>query len=179
MLWLKASDLTLADGAAVSFWPDASNASNSAAQPVPGAEPVFSATGFNGLPTVVFDGFNDFLFGPLELQTDKTILAAFRDTGTTTECCSGVGVHFGDVIRLMHCPQMFWTDSDNGLETVLVELDGANNTHLMIDWAGSGNYGATSTFHSIHKLRSGQSIITNQTVVASLMFNASSATLVR
>ncbi len=122
---------------------DASGQGNNAQQSSSESQPIYRSASFNGLPSVVFDGINDFLQGILSLPEEKTILAAFKDTGSSTNCCSG----------------MFFTNGDNGLETVNV----SGQVHLMIDWAGSSDYGV--------------SIVTNQITVASVTYNETTATL--
>ena len=102
VLWLKASNLALSDGAAVTYWPDASPLGNHATQSNTSAQPVFYTQGLNGLPTVSFDGQGDFLQGTLELPVSKTFLAAFKDTGSPSDCCSGVGVQKINKIN-QHC----------------------------------------------------------------------------
>ena len=61
-LWLRANDLNLADGAAVTAWPDASgNGLTAASSGVSAEEPIFNANAVNtSLPSVSFDG-GDFL----------------------------------------------------------------------------------------------------------------------
>eukprot|EP00042_Codosiga_hollandica_P038236 m.309148 g.309148 ORF g.309148 m.309148 type:complete len:926 (+) comp55339_c0_seq1:5-2782(+) len=121
-LWLKASDLSLQEGDPVALWTDASPEGNNAHQGSTNLQPIYHSTSFNGFPSVSFDGINDYLEGILLLPENKTIIAAFRDTGSTTLCCSG----------------MFFTSSCNGLETA---MDEAGNVHLMLDWAGSSDEG--------------------------------------
>lgn len=64
--------------------------------------------------------------------------------------------------RTLCCSGMTYTNGFNGLETA---ADSNGNIHLMLDWAGSSN--------------EGQATINNQTIVASLTYNETSASLYR
>ncbi len=68
--WYDASHLTLASGASVTLWPDASTNARDAVQSVTAARPVFLTNVLNGLPAVRFDGTDD------SLEYDGTFLAA-------------------------------------------------------------------------------------------------------
>lgn len=60
-LWLRADDLSLSDGAAVSSWSDVSGNSLTAnSSGVPAEEPTFNTNIVNGFPSISFDG-GDFL----------------------------------------------------------------------------------------------------------------------
>jgi len=142
VLWLKASDVVAQEGQAVESWVNAVGGAP-ATQSSVSSQPRYYAEALNGNPALMFDGDDDFLQGSLYLPVDKTILAAFRDTGSSTPCCSG----------------MFYTDGDNGLETA--NLTG--QTYLIADWAGSTQFG--------------QTVITNQSVVAAVIYNETETTL--
>ncbi|MFT5878423.1 MAG: hypothetical protein ACI8SA_002290, partial [Dokdonia sp.] len=59
-MWLKADDITLTNGAAVTSWADASGNGNGAAQGTATKQPTFiSSANMNGMPTVRFDGILD------------------------------------------------------------------------------------------------------------------------
>ncbi len=59
-LWLKADDISAADGSVVASWPDASGNNNDAAQSTSGREPLyFSTSSINTMPVVRFDGTDD------------------------------------------------------------------------------------------------------------------------
>lgn len=60
-LWLDAADATTITtvSGAVSQWNDKSGNARNASQSTPGNRPSYQATGFNGKPTVRFDGIND------------------------------------------------------------------------------------------------------------------------
>jgi len=59
-LWLKADDITAADGSAVGAWPDASGNGNNASQATSGREPLFyNTSALNNMPIVRFDGNDD------------------------------------------------------------------------------------------------------------------------
>jgi len=55
-LWLDTEALDLYNGDAVPLWPDASAAGNDGSQATESLQPVYSASGFNGGPSVQFDG---------------------------------------------------------------------------------------------------------------------------
>ena len=59
-LWLKADDLSGADGSVVTTWADASGNGNDAIQSTSGREPLFySTSSLNSMPIVRFDGSDD------------------------------------------------------------------------------------------------------------------------
>jgi hypothetical protein len=65
VLWLKPDQGIIKDaGGAVSEWQDSSGTGNNAAQSDSAKQPLFNATGVNGLPTVTFDGTDDYLEVP-------------------------------------------------------------------------------------------------------------------
>lgn len=78
-LWLRASDLALSDGAAVSTWPDASGNGNDAVGPG-GGDPHYEATGINGGPSVQFDGFYTAVAGIVSDTPARTIFVVGRRT---------------------------------------------------------------------------------------------------
>jgi hypothetical protein len=89
-LWLRADALTNAtDGEPIGVWPDQSSNGNDATQSSPSLRPLFRASPF---PSLAFDGASTFLSNPtLALPAlNTTVLAVFRDDGSTTTCCSGV-----------------------------------------------------------------------------------------
>lgn len=59
VLWLRADDLVLQDGAPVASWEDGSGAYNNASQTVAALQPVFRADQLAGHATVDFDGADD------------------------------------------------------------------------------------------------------------------------
>ena len=78
-LWLKADDITaLSDGDKISTWNDASGGSNHAAESDANYQPLYSATGANGLPSVRFDGTNDKLLLNTAISTAKTIFIVLK-----------------------------------------------------------------------------------------------------
>lgn len=125
-LWLDAT--TLPPGAPVAKWADHSGLGHDATQPSAAAQPMHVPACLHGLPCVRFDGNTSFLQGPLPMPSDKTIVAAFRDTGSSTACCSG----------------LLWLDSCDGLSTKNV----GGGVYLSIDWSGSGNTGTTNILNT-------------------------------
>lgn len=149
LLWLDASTLALADGAAVARWPDASGRGYDATQAAAGAQPRFAAHGAAaGRPAVVFDGMATFLANAaLPLPAASTIFAVFRDGGTSNVCCTGV---------------FFSAGGCNGLGTRTAAVGANPNASvLMIDWSGSPDSGVDD--------------IAGRQVVASVVYNASGA----
>jgi hypothetical protein len=79
-LWLDAADaatFTLSDGASVAQWRDKSPAARHAGQTTAASRPMLTAGLVGGLPSVVFDGGDDFLAydGSFLANTDYTIAA--------------------------------------------------------------------------------------------------------
>lgn len=92
-LWLRANDLSLANGAAVASWSDVSGNSLTASNPTAGERPTFVTASANGFPSLSFDGTTDNLSlgAPAALnfipQTDSwSFLIAYRSpaNGATT-----------------------------------------------------------------------------------------------
>jgi hypothetical protein len=96
ILQLKADALlgTLADGAAVSAWPNSAPraaGAHGAAQALAAKQPVFRAASWPGaLPQVSFAGAQALSEASLPLPAQSTLFAAVRDTGSRTDYCSGV-----------------------------------------------------------------------------------------
>ncbi len=80
--WFKADSLTnLADGAAVSLWPDATGNGGDAVQPLAGNRPTFVANASNGQPAVRFNAANStHLLFSRPVQDDFTIMVLFRSS---------------------------------------------------------------------------------------------------
>ena len=101
-VWFMAGTLTgLANGAAVSSWPDVSGNTNNAAQAVPGQQPVYVNGAMSGLPVVRFDSTNStFLAFTRTVQDDWTMLIVYQSTqnnqGTGTDFYQGAGLVNGD-----------------------------------------------------------------------------------
>jgi hypothetical protein len=77
-LWLDAADASTIteSGGAVSQWNDKSGNTRNASQSVLASRPVYSSTAFNGKPTLIFDGVNDFLqVSSFATGSDCTIVA--------------------------------------------------------------------------------------------------------
>lgn len=63
-LWLKANAITgLNDGDPVGTWLDSSGSGNDVTQSTSGSKPLYKTGIINGLPTVLFDGSDDFMSG--------------------------------------------------------------------------------------------------------------------
>ena len=94
ILWLRVDSLSsLADGAKVSSWPDSSMRVTPATQSSPSKQPTYLKSGWDdGSPTVYFDGIDDVMNGAMSFPSQATVIAVFKDAGTTTTCCSGLFV---------------------------------------------------------------------------------------
>ena len=123
-LWLDAQNIS-ASTTRVERWVDRSGMGNDAVQTSSSWQPLYIADCLSGLPCVSFDGSSTFLEGNLKLPEDKTIFVVFKDTGSHTQCCSG----------------LVWFDSCNGLST---KSSGGGDVYLSIDWPGSGSTGDTN-----------------------------------
>ncbi len=95
VLWLRADDLVLNDGDAVSAWTDASAAGNSAAQSNGSYRPIYK-TGFkNGKPVVRFDGSDDHMtFGGINVNGLTGSLFMVYNHGGSTAYASILGSSF-------------------------------------------------------------------------------------
>lgn len=62
-LWLDAFDSStiISSSSAISQWSDKSGKARNLSQGIVGSQPLYSSTGLNGLPSIMFDGTNDFL----------------------------------------------------------------------------------------------------------------------
>jgi hypothetical protein len=94
VLWLRADDLALADGAAVSSWTDRSTSSANASQGAAGAQPTYQSNQINGRAVVRFSNTatKDFMTGTL--PTGYGDLAVFV-AGKMSNVSSSDGVFFG------------------------------------------------------------------------------------
>jgi hypothetical protein len=154
LAWFKADAITgVATGAPLARWPDSSGNGNDVVQATASAQPLYSATGFpGGLPAVLFDGAATFLANPsFALPAGSSFVGAFLDTGSATECCSGL---------------IYTGGGCNGLSTRVVtsgcdvpDPETGNCTVLMIDWSGSGDQGHRN--------------LLNVPTVASIVYNTS------
>jgi hypothetical protein len=105
-LWLKADAITgVADGAAVTTWPDSSNDAIVVTQGTAANKPLYRATGGpNSRPAVDFDGSNDFF--DLSTLSVTSGSKSFFIVGNPTDT-SGTGQYFFDTstgrIIIAHC----------------------------------------------------------------------------
>jgi hypothetical protein len=100
--WFRADAIMgLANGGAVSNWPDMSGNGNSATQPNASAQPSYMAAALNGLPVVRFNAAtSNYLAFPRPVQDDFTIFCVFRSTqgfGSGTLYYQGAGLVNGEV----------------------------------------------------------------------------------
>ncbi len=101
-LWLKADALTgLANGAAVSLWPDVSGNGFNAIQALSGNQPTYVTSGINGLPVVRFNSAtSSYLWFYRPVQDDFTLIFVFKSSqgiGTGTDFWSGAGLVNGEM----------------------------------------------------------------------------------
>lgn len=68
-LWLKADSLSLNTNDPVATWTDSSNAGNNATQGTAGFRPTYQGNIVNGMPSVRFDGTDDFLATAVPVTT--------------------------------------------------------------------------------------------------------------
>jgi len=85
-LWLDAADASTIteSGGAVSEWNDKSGNGRNASQGEVGSRPSYSATGFNGLPGVTFDGANDRMLHGLTAGGPHTLIAVYKTNSSQT-----------------------------------------------------------------------------------------------
>lgn len=76
-LWLRANDLSLSNGAAVTSWSDFSGNNNHATQSNASYQGTFQTNQINGLPAVRFDGIDDF-FDDNHSYTARTVLYVYN-----------------------------------------------------------------------------------------------------
>jgi hypothetical protein len=100
--WFIASALgSLANGAPVATWADASGQGNDASQENPSQRPLYVTNAINGRPAVRFTAANSTALSfPRSVQDDFTILCVFRSTqglGSGTDFYSGAGLVNGEV----------------------------------------------------------------------------------
>jgi hypothetical protein len=69
VLWADPSRLTLTDGSAVTTFVDTSGNGNSFSQATTANKPILKTAGINGLPSINFDGTNDFMESPSFLDS--------------------------------------------------------------------------------------------------------------
>ena len=79
VMWLRAGDLQLQDGDAVSLWSDASGNGNDCVQNSKNRQPVFHTNVLNGQPALAFDGLDDVLgIKSTTVVTSFTFLLVYR-----------------------------------------------------------------------------------------------------
>jgi hypothetical protein len=82
MMWLRADVLVLEDEDPVDTWPDGSGNSNDATQGTFASMPVYRASSIGGLPSVQFDGVDDWLSIPIQSGIMQ-YFAVFRSIAAT------------------------------------------------------------------------------------------------
>lgn len=86
-LWLDADDaatITL-NGSNVSQWNDKSGNDRNATQPIAASQPTYSATSFNGKPTLTWDGIDDAMNLSMSLPATDLNLFAVLDPDVTAQ----------------------------------------------------------------------------------------------
>ncbi len=144
ILWLRADNLNLANGAAVAAWDDASGNSNDASQGTAGNRPVYvlSNADFNGKPTVTFDGSNHNMQLDLtNAESNYSIFIVYNSTSTTN--------------------RQFLFDSQTG--TLILPHRGRNNERAYHDGTARGdeNTNAFTQIVNWHLDNSGASVFVN------------------
>jgi hypothetical protein len=140
-LWVKAGDLTLQNGSAVASWPDASGGGADLTQATAALQPHFVTDALGpGLPGVKFDGISSFLSNSKLNVTDSTIMAVFRDDGSSggsngSPCCSGIVFLQGSFRGLSTVPAGGQADDDDNHAAAGAPIV------TMLDWAGSNTLG--------------------------------------
>ncbi|MBP7934459.1 MAG: hypothetical protein KA354_07395 [Phycisphaerae bacterium] len=105
--WFKAEDLSgLANGAAVSTWPDATDHGYDAKQETSSRKPTYVTGAIHGLPVVRFNAANStYLAFPRPVQDDFTILFVYQSSqgrGTGTHFYQGAGLVNGEVANVVN-----------------------------------------------------------------------------
>jgi hypothetical protein len=91
-LWLEADALGLNNNDPVGTWTDSSGLGNSPTQTTAGNKPLFKTNIFGSLPSVLFDGTDDWMNLPLTLGDSKTIFVVYK---LTTVPSSSFHILFG------------------------------------------------------------------------------------
>ena len=136
VLWLDANVGITLNGSDVSAWDDQSGKSHDFAQATASAQPAYDATGFNGKPTVTFDGISEFMdtamTADLESTTGFTFVFVLKIPTMSTGAMSLLGNRpagpFGSSPGFIALE----TASTNGYDNLTLEDD-------------SGNYAAHAT----------------------------------
>lgn len=133
VLWLKANEGVTANGSGqVSAWTDASGTGNTAVQATAASQPVLTATGMNFNPALDFDGTNDFVTSPLNINPPGTNpITAFT-------------VYNADAVSANS--RAIW-GNDNGLFDRFMKLEFASASDADVAYAG-GNTVGRSTLNS-------------------------------
>jgi hypothetical protein len=106
-IWLDAANVTL-NGSTVSNWSDNSGNGRNLNQATAASQPTWNASGLNSLPTITFDGSNDFLSNAsvgAGSITSVTMLAVLKVIagGATEDILMGVGATGnGNACRAMY-----------------------------------------------------------------------------
>ena len=137
-VWFKANAITgLANGAAVSIWPDVSGNTNNATQTAVSQQPAYVTNAMNGLPVVRFNSTNStYLSFNRPVQDDFTMIIIYQSSqtsqGTGTAFFNGAGLVNGDQPNA----QNDFGASLNGNGKLIV---GTGNPDTSIN-SGSGKY---------------------------------------
>jgi len=114
IIWFDASKLTLSNNDPVATWNDISGNSNNATQGTGANQPIFKTNQLNGLPTINFDGTNDFLTfdGNIIANSDYTVITVAQRR------------------------------SNNATRAILGGTSTTNNTNLYMYWENATNFHA-------------------------------------
>jgi hypothetical protein len=134
-IWLDATTIGGTDGQALSSWADASGNGNKATQGDLAKQPTYVASPAwtGGKPIVRFQGAQVLQNSNVRLGASMTMLAALRDTGTTTNYCSGVfcsGSLNSLCTKAATAPSPAATDDDPS-------TPGSSIVTTSLDWASS------------------------------------------
>jgi hypothetical protein len=170
VLWLDANQLTgLADGAAVSSWPDRSAAAHDAGQTNAINRPTYQVNELNGKPVVRFDGVDDYLRltgAVVSGATPRTVFVVGKPTivgnkgfidlgdGSATGSAFMLTPEHGVRVRDGNC---FWSPAASAStgELYVAQLDGPTTDDLRAWMNGSSLLSGNHTTRNIQTSGSG------------------------
>lgn len=139
-LWLRANNLSLANGAAVSAWNDVSGNHHNASQATAANQPTFQTNQINGLPVVRFDGNNDF-FDDAHAYSARTIFSVYN-ISSTLQPNTDLAQIWGSYAEEVHLA----LDARNTPGTWSFDGDpGPNSGRLGLNGAAYGSFSANPT----------------------------------
>lgn len=144
VLWLKANEGVTAGGGQVSSWTDASGSGNTTTQATAANQPQLVAAGVNFNPAIDFDGINDFVTSPLNINAPGadplTAFTVYRADALSANNRALWGNDNGSFDRFMKLDLVSGNDADVAYAGGNVAGRPIINSAVMDDGATNGSF---------------------------------------